>query len=65
VGTWTGLVASKASIRSSFRVKTVEKPPNAPWAWLSRRTSFANVATFTPDEHELIMRLNARQLTFD
>jgi hypothetical protein len=26
---------------------------------------FANVATFTPDEHELIMRGNARQLTFD
>ena len=26
---------------------------------------FANVATFTPDEQELIMRGNARQLTFD
>jgi hypothetical protein len=26
---------------------------------------FANVATFIPDEQELIMRRNARQLTFD
>jgi hypothetical protein len=26
---------------------------------------FANVATFIPDEQELIMRGNARQLTFN
>jgi hypothetical protein len=64
-GQWAGLVASKASIRSSFRViKTAEEPPHAE-GMAQPKDFFANVATFIPDEQELIMRGNARQLTFD
>gem|GEM_PF-7066788 len=65
MGRWTGLVASKASTRSSFRVvKTAEEPPHAQGN-PRPKDFFANVATFIPDEEELIMRGNARQLTFD
>jgi hypothetical protein len=65
VGRWTGLVASKASIRSSFRVvKTTEQPPHAE-GMAQPKDFFTNVATFPPDEQELIMRGNARRLTFD
>jgi hypothetical protein len=48
----------------SFRIiKTAEDP--TPRAWLSRKDFVPNVATLTPYEQELIMRGNARQLTFD
>ena len=65
MGRWTGLVASKASIRSSFRVvKMAEEPPHAE-GMAQPKDFFTNVAMFIPDEQELIMRGNARRLTFD
>ena len=56
MGRWTGLVASKASIRSSFRVvKTAEEPPHAE-GMAQPKDFFANVATLIPDEQELITK---------
>ena len=45
-------------------MKTAEEPPHAE-GMAQPKDFFANVATFIPDEQELIMRGNARQLTFD
>jgi hypothetical protein len=48
------LAAAKASTRSSFRVvKTAEEPPHAE-GMAQPKDFFAHVATFIPDEQELI-----------
>ena len=65
MGRWTGLVASKASIR--FLIERILFGSDWPHAegLAQPKEFFANVATFTPDEQELIMRGNARQLAFN
>jgi hypothetical protein len=48
-----------------FRVvKMAEEPPHAE-GMAQPKDFFTNVAMFIPDEQELIMRGNARRLTFD